>query len=463
MNDINFQKIVIKHLALCEEYLREVIPFLKAEFFNTPYKDMFYVITDFFNKFNERPSIDAIELQLNNRKFSTKYKEDINNFIIELKEEESKFIVKNFQWLLEETEKFCKEAALEQAIRKSASIFTGEDKKHTRAEIPEIIREAISLSFDRKIGHDYLNDYEKRYEYYTRKEEKYSFDIDYLNKITNGGIAKKTLNIFMGGVNVGKTLTLCHLASSFLRSLYNILYITMEMSEEEISKRIDANLLDVPLDTLRSYARITYTQMFENLKNSIPKGNLIIKEFPTSVPNINHFRKLLLELKTKKEFVPDIIIIDYMNICSSVRVPVQKSDSTYLIVKAIAEELRGLAMEEQVPIITATQLNRTGFASSDVDMTNISDSFGTAMTADLIVSLINNEQLEKTNTIIMKQLKNRYGDVTVHKKAFVGISRAKQKLYNVEQDNVKDLLEKEEQQQEAEHYDNLEKLSNLFY
>lgn len=461
MADQSFQKTILKHLILCEEYLREVLPFLRGEYFISPYKEIFHLVNNFFNKYNERPSLDAIQLQILERKFSEKQKKDVDTFLRSLEEDFKNFNVKNYDWLLEETEKFCKEAAIETAIRKSVSIFTGDEKKYSREQIPDLLRDAISLSFDKRIGHDFLNDYEKRFEYYTKQEEKFSFDIDYLNKITNGGISKKTLNIFLGGVNVGKTLTLCHLASSYLRSLYNVLYITMEMSEEEISKRIDANLLDISLDMLKSYNKQAYVQLFENFKKNIIRGNLIVKEFPTSVPTVNHFRKLLLELKSKKEFVPDIIIIDYMNICSSTRVKNFNNDSPYMMVKAIGEELRGLAMEEEVPIITATQLNRSGYSASDVDMTNIADSFGTAMTADLIVSLINNETLEKTNTIIMKQLKNRYGDVTVNKKAFVGISRAKQRLFNVDQNQVKDSLEKEVEEK-LEEYDNLDKLSDIF-
>lgn len=458
MTDSNFQRLIIKNLVLNDEYLREVLPFLKWEYFSFPYRDIYNIVNNFFNKFNERPTIDAIELQLyNNKKFSEKQQEELDRFFLELREDEPKFVAKNIQWLMEETEKFCRDSAIENAIRKSVQVITGEEKSISKDQLPDLLRDAISISFDRSIGHDYLEDYEKRYDYYTKKEEKFPFDIDYLNKITNGGIAKKTLNIFLGGVNVGKTLTLCHFAATYLRSLMNVLYITMEMSEEEITKRIDANLLDISIDTLKTYSREGYFNMIKNLKSTIPKGNLIVKEFPTAVPNVNHFRKLLLELKVKKEFVPHIIIIDYMNICSSTRIQAMNTDNSYMLVKAIAEELRGLAMEEQVPVITATQLNRTGFSSSDVDMTNIADSFGTAMTADLIVSLINNEKLEKTNTIIMKQLKNRYGDVTLNKRAYVGISRAKMKLFNVEQN-----INLEDSPEEMEEYNDLEKISQLF-
>ncbi|MCX8008398.1 MAG: AAA family ATPase [Patescibacteria group bacterium] len=430
---MNVQELILKHLVFSEEYLREVLPFLKEEYFSSPYKEIFVSFEAFFSRFHERPSVDALEISLENKLFSENDKKKLDEFLEELKKEEGSFVPKNIEWLISETEKFCKDKAIECAIRKSVSIITGTEKTLTREAIPDLLKEAISISFDRKIGHDYFNDFENRYEYYTRKVEKYPFDIDFLNKITNGGIARKTLNIFVGGVNVGKTLTLCHIASSYLKSLYNVLYITMEMSEEEISKRIDANLLDVPINELNRLPKETYSRLIENVKRNIPRGNLIIKEFPTAVPTVNHFKKLLMELKAKKDYVPDIIIVDYMNICSSVRIRNMNADSPYMLVKAVAEELRGLAMEENVPLITATQLNRAGFAASDVDMTNIADSFGIAMTADLIVSLINNEKMEKTNVIMMKQLKNRYGDVTINKKAYVGISRAKMRLFNVEQ------------------------------
>ncbi|MCX8008191.1 MAG: AAA family ATPase [Patescibacteria group bacterium] len=457
---MNIEELVLKHLLFSEEYLREVLPFLKAEYFSSPYRECFVSIDGFFSKFNERPSVDALDISLSNKNLPEKTQEELEKFILELKKEESSFKVKNMDWIIEETEKFCKDKALENAIRKSVSIITGNEKKLSREVIPDLLKDAISLSFDRKIGHDYLDDFQQRYEYYTRKVEKYPFDLDFLNKVTNGGLAKKTLNIFVGGVNVGKTLTLCHLACSYLRMLYNVLYITMEMSEEEISKRIDANLLDIPINELNKLSFDVYKNMVTTLKKNIMRGGLIIKEFPTATPNVNHFRKLLLELKAKKNFVPDIIIVDYMNICSSVRIKNLNSDTPYMLVKAIAEELRGLAMEENVPLITATQLNRSGFSASDVDMTNIADSFGTAMTADLIVSLINNEKMEKTNVIMMKQLKNRYGDVTFNKKAYVGISRAKMRLFNVEQ-NV-NFEEESEMQVSDDDIENLEKLSQLF-
>ncbi|MCX8009253.1 MAG: AAA family ATPase [Patescibacteria group bacterium] len=456
----NIQRLIIKSLVFSEEYLREVIPFLKVEYFSTPYRECFDIIDGFFSKFNELPSVDALDISLSNKNFSEKIREEIDRFIIELKKEEASFQIKNFDWMIEETEKFCKDMALENAIRRSVSIITGNEKHLSREAIPDLLKDAISLTFDRKIGHDYFDDYQQRYEYYTRKVEKYPFDLDFLNKVTNGGLAKKTLNIFVGGVNVGKTLTLCHLASSYLRMLYNVLYITMEMSEEEISKRIDANLLDISINELNKLSFDAYKNVLTTFRKNVMRGNLIIKEFPTAMPNVNHFRKLLLELKSKKNFVPDIIIVDYMNICSSVRVKNLNSDSPYMLVKAIAEELRGLAMEENVPLITATQLNRSGFSASDVDMTNIADSFGTAMTADLIVSLINNESLEKTNLIVMKQLKNRYGDVTFNKKAYIGISRAKMRLFNVEQSP--NLGNEPEMQVGDDDIENLEKLSQLF-
>jgi len=459
-----FQKIIIKNLLFNEEYIREVSPFLKKEYFTSPYQELYSTIEQFFSKFNERPSLDVIEIRIGmlQQKLPERIFKELVGFYEELKKYSSAE-QPNLEWLIQETEKFCRDSAIENALRKSIKIINGEDKQQSKDAIPELLKEAVSITFDRSVGHDYFEDAEKRYDYYTRIEEKIPFDIDFLNKITNGGITRKTLNIFVGGVNVGKTLTLCHFASHYLKSFYNVLYITMEMSEEEIVKRIDANLLDISIDYLKNLNKNDYLERVERLRKTVPKGKLIVKEYPTAVPNINHFRKLLLELKTKKDFVPDVVIIDYMNICSSARIVNDGKNNTYVIVKAIAEELRGFAMENRVPVITATQLNRTGFSASDVDMTAISDSFGTAMTADLIVTLINNETLESSNVIIMKQLKNRYGDATKYKKSYVGIDRTRMRLYNVENDKIDiDQSLADGIDMEDLNFDNLSKLSSLF-
>lgn len=455
----SFQKVILKNLLFNEEYLRIVFPFLKSEYFRSPYLEMFKIVSAFFSKFNERPSLDVIELGMEKFNLSEIDLKEYKTFFSELKSEEFSFNGKGLDWLIEETEKFCRDAAIENAIRKSVRVITGEDKQTSRDYLPELLREAVSVKFDRSVGHDFFEDYKKRYEYYTKAVEKIPFDIDYLNKITNGGITSKTLNIFVGGVNVGKTLTLCHFSTHYLKLLKNVLYITMEMSEEEITKRIEANLLDISIDHLKNMNFSSYETLIKRARSQISHGNLIVKEFPTGMANITHFRKLLLELETKKNFSPDIVIVDYVNICSSARIPNDGRVNTYVLVKAICEELRGFAMENKVPVVTATQLNRSGFSSSDVSMTDVADSFGTAMTADLMISLINNEKLEKSNTIIMKQLKNRYGDATMNKKCYVGINRQKMRLYNVEQEEIdKSLLETEME----EDFSNIDKLSKLF-
>lgn len=436
---MTFQEIVLKNLILNEEYIREVIPFLKKDYFYSPYKEIYQTIEAFFSKFNDRPSPDVLALRLNilEGKLPEKIIKEGHDFVNNIKKIKTSEL-ENFNWLLEETERFCRDSEIELAIKKSIRIISGEDKTLSKDALPDILKQAVSVSFDRSIGHDYFEDYEKRYEYYTKQEEKIAFDLDYLNLITNGGVAKKTLNIFVGGVNVGKTLTLCHLAASYLKNLHNVLYLTMEMSEEEITKRIESNLLDINIDALKNLSFDDFKSHVERLRQQIPRGSLVVKEFPTAVPNINHFRKLLLELKSKKDFTPNVVIVDYINICSSSRITESNVTGTYMLVKAISEELRGFAIENKVPVITATQLNRTGYQgqSTDMDMTSISDSFGTAMTADLIIALVNSKPLEKSNLIIMKQLKNRYGDVTKYSHSYVGIDRSKMRLYNVDNDKV---------------------------
>ena len=340
----------------------------------------------------------------------------------------------DFDWLMNTTEKWCKDRAIYLAIMESIQLVDNKGEK-TRDAIPSILQDALSVSFDINIGHDYLEDFEDRFNSYRKTEEKIPFDLEYLNKITKGGLPRKTLSIFMASTGVGKSLCLCHIAASALIQNRNVLYITLEMSEEKIAERIDANLLDVNIQTISDLSK----SAFDSKVNAIAKktqGRLIIKEYPTASAHCGHFRSLLTELSLKKSFTPDIIFVDYMNICSSSRYKSNTNVNSYTYVKAIAEELRGLAVEYNVPLLTATQVNRSGSSNTDMDITDTSESFGGPMTADLLLALISTEEFEEQNKILIKQLKNRYSDPTIHKRFFVGIERSKMRLYDVDQGTV---------------------------
>jgi archaellum biogenesis ATPase FlaH len=346
----------------------------------------------------------------------------------------------NLDWLVTETENFCKEKALYNGIMESIQIMDGKSKDKIRTAIPSILSDALAVSFDTNIGHDYLEDSEARYEFYHKTEKRIPFDLDFFNTITNGGTPTKTLNIVMAGTGVGKSLFLCHHAANCLNQGMNVLYITCEMAEERIAERIDANLLDITLDSLRELPKETYDKKIANLKQNA-KGKLIIKEYPTATANVNHFRVLLDELNLKKKFKPDMIVIDYLNICASSSMKPGANVNSYTFIKAIAEELRGLATERGVPIWSATQVNRIGFASTDIGLEDTSESFGLPATADFMFALISTEKLDEMNQIMVKQLKNRYNDPTAFKRFVVGIDRAKMKLYNVEDSAQKTLIQ----------------------
>ena len=428
---------ILRNLIFNEEYSRKVIPFIRSDYFEQrTEKIIFEEIVEFITKYDSAITIEALNIETENRSdlTETEIKEvrDINNSLTES--------VVDGQWLLDTTEKWCRDRAIYLALMESIHIADGEDEKKNRDAIPSILSDALAVSFDNNIGHDYLNDYEQRYDIYHRKEDLIPFDLEYFNKITKGGIPNKTLNIALAGTGVGKSLFMCHVAASILLQGKNVLYITLEMAEEKIAERIDANLLNVPIQDIVELPQM----MFDKKVNAIAKktqGTLIIKEYPTASAHSGHFKSLLQELALKKSFKPDIIFIDYLNICASSRYRQNASVNSYSFIKAIAEELRGLAVEANLPIVSATQTTRSGFASSDVDLTDTSESFGLPATADLMFALISTEELEGLNQIMVKQLKNRYNDPTVFKRFVVGIDRAKMRLYDCEQKAQDDILD----------------------
>ena len=435
MDKVEF--LILRNLLHNEEYVRKVIPFIKGEYFeDTNQKIVFEEILKFIQEYNQPATKEVLCIEVEKR-------QDIND-------EQFKEIVHligclddvpaEFNWLCDTTEKWCRDRAIYLALMESIYIADGKDEKKNRDSIPTILSDALAVSFDTHIGHDYLLDYELRYESYHKKEDKIEFDLEYFNKITKGGLPNKTLNIALAGTGVGKSLFMCHVASSVLLQGRNVLYITLEMAEERIAERIDANLLNVPIQDITDLPK----QMFENKVTSLAKktqGTLIIKEYPTASAHAGHFKSLLNELALKKSFKPDIIFIDYLNICSSSRYRGNSNINSYTFVKAIAEELRGLAVEFNVPIVSATQTTRSGFGSSDVELTDTSESFGLPATADLMFALISTEELEGLGQILVKQLKNRYNDPTIHKRFVIGIDRAKMRLYDCEQSAQNDIVD----------------------
>jgi replicative DNA helicase len=440
---------ILRNLVFNEDYARKVIPFIQPEYYEQRVeKIVFEEIVEFIVKYGSSITIEALNIEIDNRRDLT---ESENKEIVELLSKLNDSPVDN-QWILDTTEKWCRDRAIYLALMESIHIADGKDDKKGRDAIPSILSDALAVSFDNNIGHDYLQNYEERYEFYHRKEDKIEFDLEYFNKITKGGLPNKTLNIALAGTGVGKSLFMCHVASSALLQNRNVLYITLEMAEERIAERIDANLLNVPIQQLIDLPR----SAFEKKVNGIAKktqGTLVIKEYPTASAHSGHFKALLNELALKKSFRPDIIFIDYLNICSSSRFKSGSNINSYTLVKSIAEELRGLAVEFNVPIMSATQTTRSGFGSSDVELTDTSESFGLPATADLMFALISTEELEGLGQIMVKQLKNRYNDPTIFKRFVVGIDRAKMRLYDVEQSAQNDILDsgKEEEYNNEEN------------
>jgi len=435
MDKIEF--LVLRSLLHNEQYLRKVIPFIRADYFQDyNQKIVFEEIISFVSEYNEVPTKEVLSIEVEKRKDinDTSYQE-ISKLISYLDDEPAEQ-----EWLENTTEKWCRERAIYMALMESIAIADGQDDKKQPDAIPSILSDALAVSFDNNVGHDYLEDYAERFDLYNKKEEKIEFDLEFFNKITKGGLPNKTLNIALAGTGVGKSLFMCHVASSVLLQGKNVLYITLEMAEERIAERIDANLLNVNIQDIAGLPK----QMFETKVNNIAQktqGTLIIKEYPTASAHAGHFRSLLNELALKKSFRPDIIFIDYLNICASSRYRAGSNVNSYTTVKAIAEELRGLACEANVPIVSATQTTRSGYGSSDVELTDTSESFGLPATADLMFALISTEELEGLGQIMVKQLKNRYNDLNMFKRFCIGVDRAKMRLYDCEQSAQDDILD----------------------
>ena len=433
MNDLELT--ILSSLVYNEKYVRKVIPFLKSEYFTIKtYRIIFLEIHEYISNYNTLPSLNAIGIECQERTdLNEEQFKEITEVLGGLSDEKG-----DLDWLVDTTEKWCQERAIYLSLMESVKIADGQDTKRDKGSIPQILSDALGVSFDQHVGHDYLQNYQERFDFYHKKEDKIPFDLEFFNRITKGGLPNKTLNIALAGTGVGKSLFMCHVASSVLLQGKNVLYITLEMAEEKIAERIDANLLNVPIQKLPELPHV----MYENKINKLMKktqGKLIIKEYPTASAHVGHFKSLLQELSLKRSIKPDIIFIDYLNICASQRYKGSIVNS-YTYVKAIAEELRGLAVEANVPIVSATQTTRAGFGSSDVDLTDTSESFGLPATADLMFALISTEELEDQNQIMVKQLKNRYYDPTLNKRFVVGIDRSKMRLYDVD-DAQKDLVD----------------------
>jgi replicative DNA helicase len=429
---MKLEQTILKTLIYNEEFLRKVLPFLKTEYFSDSVeRTLFNEITSFTETYNNPPSVEAVGIAVKERRNLTD--DEVKRCESYLKEIEANSQTETkIQWLIDKTEAFCQEKAIYNAVLGSISILDGKDKTHDKGAIPKILSDALAISFDNSVGHDYLDDSDERYDFYHRKEERIPFDLDYFNKITKGGLPTKTLNIALAGTGVGKSLFMCHVAAGAMVQGKNVLYITLEMAEEKIAERIDANLLNVSLDDLMELPKDLYDKKVARVREKCT-GKLIIKEYPTASASVTHFRTLLNELNLKRSFVPDIIFIDYLNICCSSRIKAGANINSYTYVKSIAEELRGLAVEHNVPIVSATQTTRSGFTSSDPGLEDTSESFGLPATADLMFALISSEELEELGQIMVKQLKNRYNDPTYHKRFTLGVDRAKMKLYDVEQ------------------------------
>jgi replicative DNA helicase len=426
---MSIEKVILENLLSNEPYVRRVLPFIKEEYFQERTdKAIFKAIGEFFTKYNSLPSVDALKISLSERSDLTQSEFDnidskVKGFDFSTKQDEN--------WLVDETEKFCKDKAIFNAILESVHIIEGKSKERTVNALPSILSDALAVSFDNNIGHDYLKDAEKRYDFYHTVEQRIPFDLDYMNQITNRGTPQKTLNVVIAGTGVGKSLFLCHHAANCLMQNKNVLYITCEMAEERIAERIDANIMDITLDDLKQLPKEMYAKKLFNATRGV-SGKLIVKEYPTGTSNVNHFRHLLEELKMKRKFVPDIIFVDYLNICASSRFKAAMVNS-YTYIKGIAEELRGLAVEQNVPIFTATQTNRDGYTNTDLGLENTSESFGLPQTADFMFAMIRTEDLDKMNQVMVKQLKNRYNDLASNRKFILGINRSKMKLYTVDE------------------------------
>ena len=436
---MQIETTILGNLLHNEEYTRKVLPFLKNDYFtNNSEKIVYDTVSDFVTKYNSLPTKEALSIELQEIKINEEeFKETMELLDVISKDTEE---YTDLGWLLDTTEKFCQDKAIYNAVVESIGILDNPKSNQDKGVIPEILSDALSVSFDPHVGHDYLDDSDDRFDFYHRVEEKIPFDLEYFNKITKGGLPQKSLNICLAGTGVGKSLFMCHVASACLSQNQNVLYITLEMAEEKIAERIDANMLDIAVDDLHALSKDMYDRKIENLRKTT-KGKLIVKEYPTASANVNHFRALLNELNLKRSFVPDIIFVDYLNICTSSRIRPGSNVNSYTYIKSIAEELRGLAVENKIPIVSATQTTRSGYSNTDVGLEDTSESFGLPATADLMFAIISTEQMEELGQIMVKQLKNRYNDPTVNKKFVVGIDRAKMRLYDVDQSAQDELVD----------------------
>ena len=426
----NLEQTILRNLLTDESYMRKVLPFIKPDYFEGIYRILFREAGKFVAKYNKLPNAESFKIELDQ---SDKLSDEQYNLAMDIVPQLFAGDKVDDKWLLDTTEKWCQDRAIYLAIMESISIIDGKHEVLTKGALPDLLSNALGVGFDLKVGHDYIENAEDRYEFYHTEEDRLPFDLEYFNKITKGGVPRKTLNIALAGTGVGKSLFMCHVASSALVQGFNVLYITMEMAEERIAERIDANLLDVPIDQLDKISKDRFTLMVNNIAKKTT-GKLIIKEYPTGSAHAGHFRALLNELKLKRQFEPDLIFIDYLNICASSRMKgMGGAINSYSYIKAIAEELRGLAVEFDIPIFSATQTTRSGYSNSDVGLEDTSESFGLPATADLMFALISTEELEQQGQFMVKQLKNRYNDPTIHKRFVIGVDRSKMRLFDVEE------------------------------
>ena len=426
------QTTILRNLINNDEFTRKVIPFIRKEYFESDHRLIFDQVICFVDKYNKLPTPEALEIELSSLDVNDALLVDASTVLNGIRATKDNAV--DTDWLVDETERWCQDRAIHLAIMESINIIEGKHNSLKKDALPKLLSDALGVTFDSSVGHDYINDAEKRFDFYHTVEDRIPFDLEYFNSITKGGLPRKTLNIALAGTGVGKSLFMCHVAANALTQGRNVLYITMEMAEERIAERIDANLMNLPIDQLETLPK----EMFDNKISKIAQkniGKLIIKEYPTGAAHTGHFRALLNELKLKKNFMPDMIFIDYLNICSSSRMKgLGGSINTYSLIKSIAEEIRGLAVEFNVPIISATQTTRSGFGNSDVGLEDTSESFGLPATADFMFALVSTEELEKLGQIMVKQLKNRYNDPTANKRFVIGVDRSRMKLYDVEED-----------------------------
>ena len=445
----NIEKTILANLISNEQYARKVLPFIRPEYFqDNNEKIVFDEISKFAIKYSKLPTSISLQVELDNRKdLNEQTYKDITSLVETLQADPV-----DEQWLLDTTETFCKDKAVYNAVIDGISIIEGRDKKRKPDALPSLLTDALAVSFDNRVGHDYFKDAETRFEYYHKKEKRIPFDLDFFNKITKGGLPQKTLNIALAGTGVGKSLFMCHMAANCLNQGKNVLYITLEMAEERIAERIDANLMNVSMDDLHDLPKKMYEDKMERV-NSKTKGTLIIKEYPTASAHTNHFRALIQELAIKKSFKPDIIFVDYLNICASSRFRGGTNINSYTMIKSIAEELRGLAVENNLPILSATQTTRSGYGSTDIGLEDTSESFGLPATADFMFALISTEEMEELNQITVKQLKNRYNDPSTNKRFVLGIDRSKMRLYDVELGAQNDLVNSGQEAEDVALFD----------